>query len=421
MPARNHAAFVGTALRSILAQSHPQLELIVIDDGSQDGTPDEIDRTLAGCRRQMRIEVHRQENRGLGRTLARGLALARGEFVQFLASDDALFPGMTARLAAALAAAGPEVAAVGCDGYVFDGRQGHHRVFSHLHPVPLGRNQHRELLVGNWFPAMGLLYRRDLLGGDMLQRGLVYEDWGLLLNLTRQRRILQIPDRLFLYRQHGSNTSNDPERMLAAHRALCAQHPAMARVRDWKGALLAGDLRRILAGLTPGNLDLAARFALRQAQRRLARNRAGGAQTGGPRIGRGVRMTREGGGRIEIGAGCTIGPGAVLAAGPGDLVLGPGCSIGAGARLVAGEGLTLGPGCLIEQEARLGGPGGPTRIGRACLVARGAQVAAGALLEEFSAVGPGLVVGGGHPAGTWILQPEADPPGGGTALAGAAP
>lgn len=418
MPARNHAPYVGTALRSILAQSHPRIELIVIDDGSQDATPEEIARTLAACPRRMRVEFHRQRNVGLAGTLIRALSMAQGEFVQFLASDDALFAGMTARLVAAFEAAGPGVAAIGCDGYVFDGLDRPHQPFSQQHPVPFGRNLHRELQVGNWFPAMGLLYRRDLLmreGG--IDPDLVYEDWGLLLNLSRNHRILQIPDRLFLYRQHGANISRDPESMFRAHRALCARHPAMRTVRDWKQALQGGDLRGILAGITPGNLDLAARFALRQLQRRAAQ-RAGfgwplprqvGVQLAAhrqARFGRGVKLVRGGPGRIEIGAGCVIGPGAVLTSGEGDLVLEAGCRIGAGARLSAGAGLRLEAGCLVGEAAAIGGSGAGTRLGRACLVAEGAELAAGTVLGDLCAAGPGLGVAGTHPAGTWLLEPS---------------
>lgn len=397
MPARNHAAYVATALESLLAQSHPHIELIVIDDGSQDATPAEIARVLAATPRQLRVEFHQQPNQGLGRTLIRALALARGEYVQFLASDDALFPAMTARLVAALAATGPDVAAVACDGYVFDcrvleGQRQAHRLFSALHPAPVGRNQHREMMVGNWLPAMGLLYRRDILlaeGG--FDPDLVYEDWGLLLNLTRRFRILQIPDRLFLYRQHGSNISRDPERMYHAHHALCARHPAMQAVRVWKQALLARDLPGALAGLRPGNLDLATRFALRRLRARIA----AGAES--------PAAQQRAGGRIRIAPGCVIARDAVLEAGPGDLVLGPGCRIGAGARLVAGAGLELGAGCLIGERALVGGAGGVTRLGPAALLAEGAELRAGSDLGAYAVLGPGVVLAGAQPDGHWRL------------------
>jgi len=396
MPAHNHADFVGAAIRSVAAQTHPRIELIVIDDGSADETAEVIARSLAGLGRTMRVEFHRQPNRGLGATLARGLMLARGQFVQFLASDDALFPAMTARLAGALAQTGPEVAAVCCDGYVFDGRAGPHLPFSRLHPAPFSRNQHRELMAGNWFPAMGLLYRREILmraGGIDLD--LAYEDWGLLLELTREYRIVQIPDRLFLYRQHGGNASADLARMRRALQALTARFAPMARARDLRAALTARDLRGVLARLTPGTLDLAARFMLRQIQRRMTLS-----------ADRAPRAVRHGD-TVRIGQGCTVHPTAILEAGTGPLTLGQGCHVGAGVRLVAGPGLIIGASTFIEAGARIGGSEGQTRIGRACLIAARTRIAAGTLLGDMCATMPDSRTGGTYPDGCWILPSAA--------------
>ena len=57
-----------------------------------DDTAGVIARCLARLQRTMRVEFHRHPNRGLGPTLARAVTLARGDYVQFLASDDAVFP-----------------------------------------------------------------------------------------------------------------------------------------------------------------------------------------------------------------------------------------------------------------------------------------------------------------------------------------
>lgn len=419
MPARNHAAYVATALRSILAQSHARIELIVIDDGSTDGTPDEIARALASASRDIRVEFHRQENAGLGATLLRALGMAQGEYVQFLASDDALFPGMTERLVAAFADAGADVAAVACDGYVFDEAAGGHAPFSQLHPQPLGANQHREMMAGNWLPAMGLLYRRDLL----LEEGgfdphLTYEDWGLLLNLTRRFRVLQIPDRLFLYRRHGHNTSADQARMARGHGELQARHPELARVHRWKNAILSLRPMGILRGLTLGNLDLALRVLVRRAQRVMSArpgnpvSRAFGRHPAMPgldlnetaQMSRGVEIRQLGRGQIIVGPDCVVEDGAVLIAGTGDLMLGAGCHIAAGAELIAGEGLVLGQGCFVGPGARVGGPGAPTQIGRGCLLAEGCAIGGGTILGDLSAVGPGQTLVGAIPSGAWILH-----------------
>lgn len=411
MPAHNHAAFVAAALGSIAAQTYPRIELIVIDDGSTDDTAGVIAHSLDHLARPMRVEFHRQENRGLGQTLARALTFAQGEFVQFLASDDALLPAMTAQLVAAFQQAAPDVAAISCDGYVFDGNRQPHLPFHQLHPVPFSRNQHRELMVGNWLPAMGLLYRREIVmqvGG--FDPDLVYEDWGLLLALTRKYRVASIPDRLFLYRQHDRNISTDSGRMHLALQALAARFPQMAAARALRAAVVARNLPAILRGLSPGNLDLALRFALRQLQHRFARTH------GWPLSGlipRARRPVPSGAGRIDIGPGCRIHPTAVLKAGPGALVLGPGCRVGAGVRLVAGAGLTIGADTFIEAGAQIGiqieGQTGnavqQTRIGRACLITAGSQIAGGTHLGDMCVTMPGCRVTGSHADGAWLLPP----------------
>src|SRR3972149_9428311 len=87
IPAYNHAQFVGEAVQSVLEQTFPDFELIIINDGSTDTTEAEILKF-----KDDRIRYYSQENRGLSATLNRGIELARGEFFNFLPSDDAFLP-----------------------------------------------------------------------------------------------------------------------------------------------------------------------------------------------------------------------------------------------------------------------------------------------------------------------------------------
>ncbi len=80
------------AIDSALAQTWPNLEVVVIDNGSTDATASELPRRFAG-----RIQYHRQENRGAAGGRNAGLARCRGEFIQFLDGDDLLAPTKIAR------------------------------------------------------------------------------------------------------------------------------------------------------------------------------------------------------------------------------------------------------------------------------------------------------------------------------------
>ncbi|MBI5896658.1 MAG: glycosyltransferase family 2 protein [Desulfobacterales bacterium] len=86
VPTFNRAGEVAQAIDSVLAQTYPHWELIVVDDGSQDDTP----RGLAAY--GPRIRTIRQENRGVSAARNRGILAAGGQFIALLDSDDYWLP-----------------------------------------------------------------------------------------------------------------------------------------------------------------------------------------------------------------------------------------------------------------------------------------------------------------------------------------
>ncbi len=87
IPTYNMRQWIGEAIDSALAQTYPHIEIIVVDDGSTDGTGDFLRERYGD-----RIRYVYQENRGRGAARNRGLELARGEYIQFLDADDLLAP-----------------------------------------------------------------------------------------------------------------------------------------------------------------------------------------------------------------------------------------------------------------------------------------------------------------------------------------
>ncbi len=101
MPCRNAAPWIGQALDSALQQTWPRLEVIVVDDGSTDGT-DRIASKFASAR----CRIVRQEPRGASVARNHAFELAQGDLIQYLDADDLLGPDKIARQVAAMRSRG---------------------------------------------------------------------------------------------------------------------------------------------------------------------------------------------------------------------------------------------------------------------------------------------------------------------------
>ena len=89
LPVYNGAAFIEEAVRSIQRQSFTDFEVVVVDDGSTDATPEILARIAAD---DARVRVHRQANGGIVAALNAGLRLCRGEYVARMDADDMALP-----------------------------------------------------------------------------------------------------------------------------------------------------------------------------------------------------------------------------------------------------------------------------------------------------------------------------------------
>ena len=86
VPTYNRAQLLARALQSIVTQATPPMEVIVVDDGSNDGTEEVV------CTRFPQVQYIRQNNQGVSNTRNRGIEAARGDWLAFLDSDDEWLP-----------------------------------------------------------------------------------------------------------------------------------------------------------------------------------------------------------------------------------------------------------------------------------------------------------------------------------------
>ena len=103
IPTWNRAGLLERAMRSVLNQQPPPQELIVVDDGSTDQTPDLVQTMAQQASVPIRL-LRQEENRGAAAARNQGIAAAQGNLLAFLDSDDWWLPGKLARQASAMAA-----------------------------------------------------------------------------------------------------------------------------------------------------------------------------------------------------------------------------------------------------------------------------------------------------------------------------
>jgi hypothetical protein len=212
----NYGAFVIAAIESARAQSHPDVSVVVVDDGSTDDSR-QLLNAYAGA-----VDLVLQENRGQAAALNAGLERCQGDVVIFLDADDALRPDVAARVAAALAA-DPEIARVqfGMDVIDADGLpSGATKPPPHL-PLPSGDLRRAEVTYPfdiPWLPTSGNAFRRRALRRILPIPELDYPrcgaDWHLIHLSTLLGPVASLEGIGASYRVHERNNYEPREQRL---------------------------------------------------------------------------------------------------------------------------------------------------------------------------------------------------------------
>jgi glycosyltransferase involved in cell wall biosynthesis len=217
IPSYNHAQYVGDAIRSVLAQTCDNVEIIVVDDGSTDNT-----RQVVGEFGEA-VRYIWQENQGLSGARNTGICAARGEFIGVLDADDLYEPEFVATLTAVLQAR-PDAAAVYCAYQYIDADNS-------LLPQQANRTVppeqlHHTLLGGNFLVPLCLLVRKCA----YKQAGLFDKtfqgcaDWDMWLRLAQSYKIVGLDKPLVRYRTLTNSMSSDPAYMLADRLRVLQKH-----------------------------------------------------------------------------------------------------------------------------------------------------------------------------------------------------
>lgn len=225
LPAYMHEAYVGAAIASVFAQTKAPLELIVIDDGSRDGTVDCCRMALRDAPFPVRLVA--RENGGAAFTLNQGIELAQGEFIQLLDSDDRLPPHRIATIQAALLER--------------DAEWGYTRVaFVDRSGLPLGPSAHARVaelmaeqdaaMMSNTLGLAMLRTNSAICGGNLMFGKRLWQSlggfrdyrfhyvWDFCLRATLLCEPVLVPQALYEYRIHDRNAVAETDN--SAHHEL---------------------------------------------------------------------------------------------------------------------------------------------------------------------------------------------------------
>jgi glycosyltransferase involved in cell wall biosynthesis len=208
IPVCNGERFVGRTIASAIGQTYYPLEIVVVDDGSTDHTPDIVNAAVA---RDSRIRLFRGPNSGM--SAARNLAISesRGALIAPLDADDLWHPEKIARQAAVMRASSSEVGVVYC--WTVDIDEDDILILPVRDKCAVEGNVVVELVARNNFLECGSvpLIRRsclDTIGGyDTSLRNSA--DWKLNLALAEICHFASVPSHLVGYRRSRTNNSNN--------------------------------------------------------------------------------------------------------------------------------------------------------------------------------------------------------------------
>jgi len=262
IPAYNGTSrYLKEAIRSVLAQSFTDHEIIVVDDASTDRTD-----ALVQSFPQVRYVRH-ASNAGQAAARNTGAQLAQGPFLAFLDQDDLWEPGFLEQTLALLEPAA-EAALVHCDGYQVNERND---ILEYDAAMKHQRSITQLLRGGHDAATSGSLFRKssfDAVGGYDANLS-IWEDIDLVIRLYQPQRFIHLARPLYRHRLYGHNASREiPSlRALDGRRRFLDKHAPACRPGTPEGEALSNDWAIYYADLGKHHLRAQARQEARQAFR----------------------------------------------------------------------------------------------------------------------------------------------------------
>ncbi|MBB6271536.1 glycosyltransferase involved in cell wall biosynthesis [Pedobacter cryoconitis] len=223
VPCYNHDKFIETCIKSIVNQTYKNIQIIVIDDGSRDNSPQILDQLS----KEYGFFFERQQNQGLSRTLNKGInSYAKGKYISVIASDDYWDTEKIEKQVEFLEQH-PNYGIVFGKAIIVD--ENDQKTGTLGDGISAHDLEFEQLFLDNKVIALTTMIRKEIfdsLGG--FNESSYIEDWDLWLKISELHKVGFIDEYMGYYRRHSSNMSSNLLKMEDAKTNIInqwAHHP----------------------------------------------------------------------------------------------------------------------------------------------------------------------------------------------------
>jgi glycosyltransferase involved in cell wall biosynthesis len=258
VPTFNRAVLVMEAVRSVIDQSYPHWELIVVDDGSADSTEKDIQNLIAKDGRISFVKRPPELPKGANTCRNYGLSLAKGKFIKWLDSDDLLTRECLEKQIAVMAAGDHDVCF--CQAALFRSENGRivltDRAWGRLKALNDREIINEYLMKGlRWSTPCGLWNRNFLVGKPFLEGLQNSQEWLMhLAMILRDPRIHYLNEKLILVRVHEESMSNASNKKGLYYFHQCRARMEALRLLSQHGKLSGGIYWKLMRFITWNHL-----------------------------------------------------------------------------------------------------------------------------------------------------------------------
>lgn len=214
IPCYNHEKFVMDCIQSVIDQTYQNIELIIIDDGSKDGSVDKIQEMLEKCQHRFtHFEFRYRPNRGLSATLNEALEWCKGDYFSAIASDDSILKNKIEEQIN-FYQKNQDLSIVGVFGGV-NFIDDENKIININIQKKVKKINFEEVFFHDYYllAPTQLLKTQAIKDVGCYVNGVVIEDWYMWLKLLEKGDFYEIPLILSNYRMHSSNTIKNLEKM----------------------------------------------------------------------------------------------------------------------------------------------------------------------------------------------------------------